>query len=235
MDSIPLAPHAEAVFRDDAGQIVEALRLYDRYVAEVVESFNVCPFAKKARHDERVKNLVLLAASPAAAIESALGAITALQTDSDRVDIAQLIFPRLSVSHRAFDKLHADFRERSARLSSSDPAFVSASFHPDYPFDPRSPAQLVPFLRRTPDATIQLLNFKKLREVRNDERQGTAFFDLSRLALENFATPARASVTEQIAANNFATVEALGQKRLLAIYDDIRADRERSYAKFFGP
>ena len=159
--------------------------------------------------------------------------MTRLSLDRDEVDVAQLIFPRLALTHASFDALHGEIRERAAQQTSGDPVFVSASFHPDYPLDQRSPAQLVPFLRRTPDPTLQLLNFATLNQVRSgDEARGTAFVDLATVSIEDLAAPARASVTERIARSNFTTLEQVGQERLGAIYADIRADRERAYARF---
>ena len=91
----------------------------------------------------------------------------------------------------------------------------------------------MPFLRRTPDPTLQLLNFALLNQVRSgDEAHGTAFVDLATVSIEDLAAdrPARTSPSGSRAATS-RPWSKLG-KTARAIYADIRADRDRAYARY---
>jgi hypothetical protein len=212
--------------------VAEVLRVHTRYAVEVVEAFNLCPFARHARVHQRVRHVVLLQHDTSVA--ATLAAIDELVSGPPAIEIAQFIYPNLAVTPRELDWFLNAVREAEQARRPGEPVFVMAAFHPDGALDLRSPERLVAFLRRTPDPTLQLLRFARLQQMREDGARGTSFVDPHTLSLDDLlrAPPPAPDLTERIARDNHQTVQRVGVARLEAIFADIRADRERSYARF---
>jgi hypothetical protein len=83
-----------------------------------------------------------------------------------------------------------------------------AAFHPDYraPDGPLDAARLVPFIRRTPDPTLQLVRASLVDSLRGQ-------------------------VSADVGRANLATVSGRGPAELDALLADIRRDRDASYAR----
>lgn len=190
----------------------EALRLNTRYVNEVVLAWDLCPWAEKAFTSGQVRQRVLLADSPSP--EDALPFLDECDAAPD-VAIGLLIFPRLVTRASAFDAFaervrRADHARRSdAATSPPAPSFLIAAFHPDAPVTFATPPQLVSFVRRTPDPTLQLVRASVLRR----------------------ATGEGPRVSDDVTRRNFETVSARGAAALDAVLRDLRRDREESYAR----
>ena len=120
-----------------------------------------------------------------------------------------LIFARAQVESPAFDRFTEEVRraDRERCRAEGRKDFVMAAFHPDAATSFTNPYQLVSFLRRTPDPTIQLVRAELLDSLR--------------------AT--RPSLSDDIAQQNFARVNAQGPERLDAVLRDIRRDRDQAY------
>lgn len=200
------------------------LRINGRWIAEVVERFDVCPFATPALRGGHVARQVILAADEAAAAGEARARIAALAGDA-AIEVALLIFPRLALAHAAFERFCAPLRAANA-------AFVGAVFHPEAPWDAATPARAVGFFRRAPDPTLQLVRAKVLEQVRGTD--GKFLFDFSPAAwAELRRREHRLPTSERIARDNHALL-ASARAELEAIYSDLRADRERSYGRVGG-
>src|SRR5262245_57792744 len=119
--------------------VEEVLRINERYLVEVVEAFNLCPFARAARLGGAVDRQVLLNAE--ADMESALAAIRKIEGDLQIV-IGLLIFPRLQLDPAGFDRMLGDIRR--ADEAQRKPPFAMAGFHPQAGYAADSPAKLVP-------------------------------------------------------------------------------------------
>jgi hypothetical protein len=196
----------------------EAVRLNSRYVREVVLGWNLCPWAEKALSDGQVRQRVLLDERPAP--EAALPFLDELAADAD-VAIGLLIFPRLATAAPAFDAFaervrRADHARRpDAATSPPAPAFLVAAFHPmagaeaGAPDSFKTPPQLVSFLRRTPDPTLQLVRTSVLRRATGEGR----------------------SVSDQVTQRNYDAVTERGAAALDAVLRDIRRDRDETYAR----
>jgi hypothetical protein len=213
----------------------QALRLYRRYQLEIVEALNLCPWAERARLEGRVREHVLLQTDDAS-VELSLLAIGDAESRRDertaapQVEVAILIYPRLKIGRADFDAFAARIRDaEAARHELGRVPFVSAVFHPEATADRSDAERLIPFLRRTPDPTIQLLRASVLERVRNRAPQGTQFVDLDALEASaaggGDATPLR----ERIARSNLMTVERMGVGELTRRLDAIRRDRDESY------
>ncbi len=218
---------------DDSELTLEALRLYRRYAVEIVEAFTLCPWAERARRDGQVTERVLCQLGQDTV--PALSCVTEL-AKSPRIEVGLLIFPRLALDALTFEHFTAKLRDEDAeRHELGAIPFAMAAFHPDADADLSDAERLIPFLRRTPDPTIQLVRRSVLDRVRGKSPQGTSFADLAALeALEAEALDAagdEATLRERIARKNHETVRAAGIAALEARLDDIRRDRAASYAR----
>jgi hypothetical protein len=201
--------------------------LHRRYQTEIVEAYRLCPWAERATLDGRVREAVLLQ-DDAAAVEPSLAAIDSWMDDRS-VDVAFAIYPRLAVSRQQFHDFAARVRDAdTARHELGAVPFVFAAFHPEADPDTGDPERLIPFLRRTPDPTLQFLRASALDGIRTGASQGTQFLDIASLdaVLSGTAQP---PLRERVARANLATAERCGIAALGRHLDDIRRDRDETY------
>jgi hypothetical protein len=211
---------------DEARLCREAERIYLRYAAEVVEAFGLCPWAAQARADGRVRVQALLGEPE---LGKTLASWHALETD-ETVDIALLLFPQATLGRR-------DFAHFASELQAADAAdkppgatlFAVAEFHPDVTPDFRSAERLVPYVRRSPDPTLQLVRRRALDAVRLGPDHGTRFVDVAKLLDPSQLPSEHEPLAKRIARANLATLERVGADRLDAITADILRDRAESY------
>src|SRR3954468_3679423 len=90
----------------------EALRVYRRYVLEVVEGLKLCPWAAAARRDGQVVEAVILAENQADPQQS----LTLLGDLASKLetDIALFIYPDLELDRLGFESFVRTVRERDA-------------------------------------------------------------------------------------------------------------------------
>ena len=208
----------------------EALRVYRRYMLEVVEGFTLCPWAAAARRDGHVVETVILAenqADPQQSLALLAGLNAQLETD-----IALFIYPDLELDRLGFESFVRTVRERdAARHEVGTIPFAMAAFHPDARPDLNEPERLIPFLRRTPDPTIQVVRCAALERVRGNSQEGTSFFDLANLGTLPLPQKEPVSLRQRIAQANLDTTLEVGVDTLEALFQDIRRDRDQSYAR----
>ena len=208
----------------------EALRVYRRYMLEVVEGFKLCPWAAPARRDGQVIEHVFLAENQADPQQSlALLASLAGQLETE---IALFIYPDLELDRLGFESFVRTLRERdAARHEVGTIPFAMAAFHPDARADLKDPERLIPFLRRTPDPTIQVVRRSALDRVRGNSQEGTSFFDLADLGTLPLPQKEPLSLRQRIAQANLDTTLEVGVSTLEALFQEIRRDRDESYAR----
>jgi len=212
---------------DDAALRREAVRLYRRYQTEIVEALKLCPWAERARLEGRVREEVIL--SPNLEAEPALQAIEAMARD-ETVQIGLLLFPRLVVAFEDFARFVSDVVAKDAeRRELGTAPFALAAFHPDASADLGGPERAIPFLRRTPDPTIQLVRYAALESVREGFNEGTQFVDVKALMTLDWTREDTLPLRERIARANLRTVTRLGVEALECRYADIFRDRDASY------
>ncbi len=215
--------------------VQETLRLYRRYQLELVEALNLCPWAKRARLDGHVDVSVSLQTTQT--FDGPLGEIDRW-TDTPEIEIALLIFPCIGLGRRDFERFVAALVQADhARMHLSSPAFAMAAFHPDAEADAATAERLIPYLRRTPDPTIQLVRVSALERVRQGDTGGTAFFDPSQLDLTDPAsfrklqTGSQPSLRERVASANLDTARTLGFDQMERRFQDILQDHALSRAR----
>jgi hypothetical protein len=201
-----------------AQKAAEVRRLLDRYLVEVVEAFNLCPWARSARTGGEVGVAIVWGARPS--IDAWLAAASD-QLARVETRVAMIVAPELALSPA---ELRADREQLARRL----PLAGVADFHPDAILDTASPARLVPFVRRSPDPLLQCVPLAILDAVRTQ----TAPPSLSQQAqlLGGVAYTGQQDIGDRIAVTNHERVLRDGAE-LTRILDDIAADRRRSYPR----
>jgi hypothetical protein len=208
----------------------EVLRINERYLCEVVERFDLCPWAKSVRSTAKLHRAVYLSGPSAPEILAEISKDIELFASNSQAEIGLLLFPNHDVTPSAFrafvgslEKAHADNHPRH------DIPLAMASFHPDAEADLSSPARLVSFIRRSPDPTIQLVRRDAMAKVREGPSGGSVFAESLDAFMPLMGQKAKLSVSESIAKNNLETIEGAGVAALEAIFQDIAEDRRRSY------
>ena len=210
----------------DARWVSEALRLYRRYELEIVEAHDFCPWAARVRLDGRLAERVMLQTDEADLAPS-LATLNAL---GPGVDLALFIYPRLELAKEPFERFTARSREAEvARKPAGEAPFVMVAFHPDATANLEESERLIPFLRRTPDPTIQVVRSKVLDKVRGPIAEGTQFMDP--LQMTDTWQPQGRSLRERIADANLATVLRVGLETVKQQLDEIARDRRETYVR----
>lgn len=217
----------------------EALRIHLRYSIEVIEALGFCPWAHAARVAGRVRTIVVFGNPQDTAgtfHEQILREIDAIE-DDENVDVGLLVFPELTLSRLAFQHLaarvRADYAERRSRTQQS---FAIADFHPDVEPDLAAPERLVPFIRKSPDPTFQLIRHAALDATRLGS-PGSRFVDTSMLSALELG--AKLDHTEplhaRLARANLLAVQCLGVAQVQALLAEISRDRDESYTRLGVP
>jgi hypothetical protein len=220
----------------DRALVREARRLYERYAVEVVEHFDLCPWAARARREGATEPRVLLQRGPCANFPTpddlapSLAAIDEL-VKKPSIAIGLFVYPRLAVNRLDFEHFLRKLRRAdSERHAIGEIPFAMAAFHPDAPADLADPDRLIPFIRRTPDPTLQLVRRDALESVQA-RPNGTAFADLWMISPRGLHHETGPSPRERVALRNFETVQRVGVAAIEARMLDIARDREETYAR----
>jgi hypothetical protein len=216
-------------FRDDLARVT--LDVYERYAVEVVEHFGFCPWARAARESGHV-TLRVVSSVNQHDFEESLALMQALHACDPASDIALFIYPLLDLDRLRFE----DFVRRLRALAEADARrlddYAMAAFHPMASADLDHPDRLVPYVRRSPDPTLQLVRKSALSSIKGLS-QGTAFVDieaLSALGMQALSEPVSKAVRERIAEQNLGTVRAVGTAAIDTVLSDIFRQREAAHA-----
>ena len=195
----------------------EVLRILERYLVEIVERHDLCPWARGARDHGELASAILWGTPP---LERWLAEGERLLAQP-QTRVAMLVAPELAISRDALCALRD-------RVAARIPSAGVADFHPDAPLDLATPARLVPFLRRSPDPMLQLVPFAVIDAVR--AAPPVAGRAQQAVMLGGHAAPPRGEPAARIAAANHATVTA-ARDAITAALEDIAADRAAAYAR----
>jgi hypothetical protein len=195
----------------------EVRRLLDRYIVEVVEEYDLCPWSRSARLGGEV-GIDIVWGTPT--IDMWASAAETLLANGVRV--AMVVAPELPCTS---GELRTIRDEVSARVKNVG----VAHFHPEAPLELATPPRLVPFLRRSPDPLLQFVPLALLDSLRTGTQVVTET-ELQAQMLAGTAVIPRDDVGDLIAEANHARVSR-DAVAIQATLEDIRADRERSYAR----
>jgi len=191
--------------------------LLDRYIVEVVEEYDLCPWSRSARLGGEV-GIDIVWGTPT--IDMWASAAETLLANGVRV--AMVVAPELPCTS---GELRTIRDEVSARVKNVG----VAHFHPEAPLELATPPRLVPFLRRSPDPLLQFVPLALLDSLRTGTQVVTET-ELQAQMLAGTAVIPRDDVGDLIAEANHARVSR-DAVAIQATLEDIRADRERSYAR----
>lgn len=186
-------------------------------MVEIVETYDLCPWAKSARLGGEVA-VAILWGSPTID-EWTTAARELLARPATRV--AMVVAPEIESSP-------ADLRVIRSRVQSRIEGVGVADFHPDVVADTATPARLVPFLRRSPDPLLQLVPLSLLEGVRS--KPPTADLVEQAKILGGNAILPRGDVADDIAEENHKRVTA-ALAEVEARLASIAEDRRTSYAR----
>lgn len=205
----------------------ESVRLYERYQQELVESLNLCPWAKRARLDGNVRIEVSVQRDRTA--EHVFHAIDSWAVDT-RIEIGLVLFPRLDLDRVDFERFVAELVAADARRHELVSApFAFAAFHPQATPDTTKPERLIPFWRRSPDPTLQLVRLSALERVRQADPPGTRFIDPKTFDFSLLKLPKPVSLRQKISQANHETLNQLGLQEVEARIAAIAEDRAATY------
>lgn len=154
----------------------EVLALTQRYLRDVVEALNACPFARRSREAGRT-HLRLFRPQCGEALEAlaerAAQAVAAAQSKHPDAEAVLLVFaPDRGHPFAQAGPFEAFLRQfQAAHRASATPPFYSVAFHPELSApepEAATPANLVPALRRSPYPLIQCLRADVMDEVRHN-------------------------------------------------------------------
>jgi hypothetical protein len=194
----------------------EVLRLLDRYLVEIVEEYDLCPWAKTSRTGGELA-VEILWGTPT--IDAWLAAAT--RALRPQIKVAMLVAPQLQITR---SELH-DVRDQVAREAGT---LGIAEFHPDATFDGKTPARLVPFLRRSPDPLLQCVPLSLLDQVRGPPLTVERSAQIAMLVKAGGIHAVKPDIASRIASANHARVN---QQEVEAKLAAIAADRTESYAR----
>lgn len=173
-----------------------ALERNDRYLIEFVERYTLCPFARRCRETGKLLRRVVLPEE----LEGELRSIEALPEGT--VEVALLICPETREGPQ-------EWEQRVAALRAQTTKFHCVAFHPELPRDLSDPHRAVPFIRRSPDPTVQLVNVAVLDEIRSGREGGSRFVDTRTLTVAQLvALTSAMGLSDAIAEQNLATLHA---------------------------
>ena len=194
----------------------EVVRILERYLVEIVERYELCPWARGAReHGELAVAIVWGTPELAAWLAEARRAL------APGVSVAMIVAPELAITRASLSAVRD-------QLAAALPTAGIAEFHPDAALDLATPARLVPFLRRAPDPLLQLVPLAILDAVRAQLPPAARAQQAAMLG--GHAAPPRAPATRRIADANHATASH-AHAEITATLDAIAADRRAAYAR----
>lgn len=211
------------------------LEAYERYAVEVVERFNFCPWARSARTQGDVTLRVVFSVDHDDFDES-LRCLHDLHEQVPETDIALFIYPLLDLDRLGFEDYARRLRTRAETGQKNLDAFAMAAFHPVAGADLTHPDRLVPFVRRSPDPTLQLVRKSALSSIKG-LTHGTLFLDVSALtpaAFKALQEPAPKPVRDRIAEQNLESVRDAGTQAIEAVLTDIARQREAAHERLFA-
>ncbi len=193
----------------------EVHRIWGRYLVEVVEAFELCPWARSAR----VSDEIAIGIVPGTPDDGAWVACATELLARPTTRVAMVVGPELAIEPLAL-------RVVRDRVAAAMPHAGVADFHPAGALDLATPARAVAFARRSPDPMLQLVPLALLRAV----REPPPVADRARQAaiLRGTAPEPELGVADRIAATNHATIAAR-HAEIAAVLADIARDRAASY------
>jgi hypothetical protein len=192
-----LGSHAAA-----QGLALEVQRLHQRYAAEVVARWGLCPFL---RDPETAFGCFAVLLDREPVLEEAMRVAQAAKSS-----VIHLVYPLVSGESRPFERFGQELA--TALRASSPDAPVHAVFHPRMSGDASSPGRRIGLVRHAPDPFVQLV-------PAGLQGGGTVL-----------AMPGEPLPSSPPPRSRLGLLSASEMEEVVATLDDLKADRERAYA-----
>jgi hypothetical protein len=202
----------------DTAVALEARRLLDRYLIEVVEAFELCPWAASARRRGEIR-VAIVGEGPH--VDAQVNAAIDQMSADESVAIGMVVLAAAPLTPSGLRRLRDRVLEGRRDVAIAD-------FHPEAAVDLTSAARLVPFLRRSPDPMLQVVPHRVLASVKRTVPSVMRSDQLAMLAGLQAPAP---SIADKVADTNKATVVRVGPDVVAAVIEDIRRDRDHTYAR----
>lgn len=211
-----------------------ALAANARWTREVIEAGNYCPFARRAREQQRATALVSFDTvdldQPERSADGLFAHADRLAND-ERAEVVQVIFPLLEVTSDRWQRYAKGLTAAVHRRRGQGSVFAVAAFHPELPWSGDGPQAIVPLLRRTPDPTIQWLRLDVLHRVREGRPEGDVVLpDGPEQAQKLLKQARRPSLSEVVAQANWDTARGHGLDALEARLRELSHAAQAQYA-----
>lgn len=150
-----------AAAQDDAF-LADAIARHTRFVTEVIEAGNFCPWARTSRLKGRT--------AVQACYERDLAEVarTLLVHASPSVDVLQIVVPDGASNAMRWRETVAELEKALRRVEPALP-WAFAAFHPTHPGRPESIGGTIGLLRRSPYPAVQCIRLAALDAVRDDD------------------------------------------------------------------
>lgn len=197
-----------------------ALARNDRYVSEVVEALNVCPYARPSRLDGRTARFVLdVDADGQLEVTDAHLSVLADMDQEGGLEVVQWIYPTARFTATAWDRAGKAFTSACHEAHGESVVGV-APLHPEAPYLSATAAAMVPLFRRAPDPTLQWISLRSIDAVRATRPRGEVLAPSDPQAIERLLESlARPSLAETIAERNRRTALRIGLRQ----FEDLMA------------
>ncbi len=142
---------------EDEGAIADPIADTRRWLERAVIGLNLCPFAKAVHAKGQVRYVLSAANTPEALLEQLAAELLLLRdTPPAQVDTTLLVHPDVLDDFLDYN----DFLEQADALVAElglEGVLQVASFHPQYQFAGRGPADIATYTHRSPRPTLHLL------------------------------------------------------------------------------
>ncbi len=209
----------------------EALRLNLRFIHEVVEAHNFCPWSKPARSAQEVHREVWLEPlDPATELLSqALIQRIARIAMEEQHKVTLMIFPLARLDPKEWRRFVARVREQVLEAPDKTRTLACAPFHPNMPYSLQTPASAVPLFRRSPDPTVQFVRLDVLHGLSRNRKERYVTPQEAQKLLSMPWKPSSLSPSERVARDNLQTVRGLPLEKLLQTLRELQQDRLDTY------
>ncbi len=168
------------------------IRSTQKWVESIVVGLNLCPFAKKALIDNRVRFSVTKAVTEEQLLDELQAEFDLLDHDPS-IETTLLIHPGVLQKFDAYNQF-LESADRLLEILQFEGVYQVASFHPDYRFAGTADDDVENFTNRSPYPVLHLIREDSLER-----------------ALADFPG------ADQIPARNIALMETLGREKLTAL------------------
>ena len=195
----------------------------ERFITEVIEGMNVCPFARPGRLAGASARHVLPDVLDREGCLPLTAALAEIASTVGAMEVVQVIYPRAEVAPDDWVRAVKEVTVRVNRATIPSRIAV-AGFHPELRFRTNTAAGAIPLFRRSPDPTMQWVSVRALDQLGRGRPVGdVAMPGTFEEAAELRKLAERGPLDDEVAERNRGLLDELGQDALVALFASMRA------------